>query len=182
LSKYLQSFEGSYIIISHDFDFLNSVTNCIINIEFQQIKKYTGNFQQFIKLKEEFAKNLQTQYEKQQKEISQLQQFINRFGAGTRAASAQSRQKKLDKMEIIPPAKTLEKPSFNFESLPIYNGTILKVDKLEVGYGDKILLPPISFSLTGHSKTVISGFNGIGKSTLVKTLLGIIPKLGGEYT
>jgi ATPase subunit of ABC transporter with duplicated ATPase domains len=181
LSKYLQSFEGSYIIISHDFDFLNLVTNCIINIEFQQIKKYTGNFQQFIKLKEEYNKNMQLQYEKQQKEITHLKDFINRFGAGTRAASAQSRQKKLDKMDIIPPAQTLEKPSFNFTSLPIYNGMILRVDKLLVGYGEKVLLPPISFDLNGNSKVVISGFNGIGKSTLVKTLLGLIPKLGGEY-
>ncbi|MDR1851029.1 MAG: ATP-binding cassette domain-containing protein [Mycoplasmataceae bacterium] len=181
LAKYLQSFEGGYIIISHDFDFLNSVTNSIINIEFQQIKKYTGNFNQFIALKEEYAKNQQIQYEKQQKEISHMKDFINRFGAGTRASMAQSRQKMLDKMEIIPPAKTLEKPDFKFTSLPIQRGIILKVENLCVGYGEKQLLPPISFSLASDEKIVISGFNGIGKSTLVKTLMGLIPKLGGEF-
>jgi ATPase subunit of ABC transporter with duplicated ATPase domains len=180
LANYLQNFQGAYIIISHDFDFLNKVTNCIINIEFQQIKKYTGNFQQFMKLKEEYAKNQQTQFEKQQKEIEHLQAFINRFGAGTRASMAQSRQKQLDKMEIIPPAKSLEKPDFHLVSLPTQRGIILKVQDLCVGY-TKQLLPPISFTLESTDKIVISGFNGIGKSTLIKTLIGQIPKLGGEF-
>ncbi|GMO14852.1 MAG: ABC-F family ATP-binding cassette domain-containing protein [Mycoplasmoidaceae bacterium] len=180
LANYLKEFQGAYIIISHDFDFLNKVTNCIINIEFQQVKKYTGNFQQFIKLKEEHAKNLQTQFEKQQKEIEHLQSFINRFGAGTRASMAQSRQKQLDKMEIIPPAKSVEKPTFKLVSEPTMRGVCLKVDKLCVGY-TKQLLPPISFDMKADDKIVISGFNGIGKSTLIKTLIGQIPSLGGEF-
>jgi ATPase subunit of ABC transporter with duplicated ATPase domains len=159
---------------------LNRVTNCIINIEFQQIKKYTGNFQQFEKLKEEHAKNLQTQYEKQQKEIEHLQSFINRFGAGTRASMAQSRQKQLDKMEIIPPAKSLEKPTFKLISEPTLRGVCLKVKNLVVGY-TKPLLPPITFDMKADDKIVISGFNGIGKSTLIKTLIGQIPALGGEF-
>jgi ATPase subunit of ABC transporter with duplicated ATPase domains len=160
---------------------LNSVTNSIINIEFQQIKKYTGNFHQFELLKEEHEKNQKMLYEKQQREIAHLQQFINRFGAGTRASMAQSRQKQLDKMEIIPPAKTLEKPSFVFQSLPVQKGIILKVENLCVGYSSKQLLPPISFTLSGDQKIVIQGFNGIGKSTLIKTLIGSIPKLGGNF-
>jgi len=181
LAKYLQEFKGTFIIISHDFDFLNKVTNCILNIEFQQIKKYTGNFHQFEMAKAEHAKNYQMQYEKQQKEISHLKEFINRFGAGTRASMAQSRQKQLDKMEIIPPAKTLEKPTFKLEALPSAKGIILNVEELLVGYGEKVLLPPISFKLASDDKIVIQGFNGAGKTTLVKTILGLIPKLGGSY-
>jgi len=181
LTKYLQDFEGAFIIISHDFDFLNNVTNCIIDIEFQQIKKYTGNFHQFEAAKAEHAKNYKLQYEKQQKEIAHLKEFINRFGAGTRASMAQSRQKQLDKMEIIPPAKSLEKPTFKLESLQPLPGIILNVENLLVGYGEKVLLPPISFKLGGTEKIVIQGFNGIGKSTLIKTLIGQIPKLGGDF-
>jgi ATPase subunit of ABC transporter with duplicated ATPase domains len=159
---------------------LNDITNCIIDIEFKQIKKYTGNFQQFLALKEENAKNYQTQFEKQQKEITHLQQFISRFGAGTRASMAQSRQKKLDKMEVMPPAQSLPKPTFKFESLPIGTGIILTTNDLEVGYS-KVLLPPINLSLNGKEKIVINGFNGIGKSTLIKTLVGKIPPLGGSF-
>jgi len=121
------------------------------------------------------------QYEKQQKEIAHLKDFINRFGAGTRASMAQSRQKVLDKMDIIPPVKSLEKPTFKLECQQVAKGIILKVEDLCVGYGTKQLLPPISFSLKGDEKIVIQGFNGVGKSTLIKTLMGIIPKLGGEY-
>jgi ATPase subunit of ABC transporter with duplicated ATPase domains len=156
------------------------ITNCIIDIEFKQIKKYTGNFQQFMNLKEENRKNHALQYEKQQKTIEHLQQFISRFGAGTRASMAQSRQKQLDKMDIIPPAKTLEKPNFVFTSLPVQFGTILKVEDLIIGY-DHPLLPPISFKLESDQKILISGFNGIGKTTLVKTLMRQIKPLGGSF-
>ncbi|MDR2557506.1 MAG: ATP-binding cassette domain-containing protein [Mycoplasmataceae bacterium] len=180
LAKYLKNFEGAFIVISHDFDFLNLITNCIIDIEFKQIKKYTGNFQQFMNLKEENRKNHALQYEKQQKTIEHLQQFISRFGAGTRASMAQSRQKQLDKMDIIPPAKTLEKPNFVFTSLPVQFGTILKVEDLIIGY-DHPLLPPISFKLESDQKILISGFNGIGKTTLVKTLMRQIKPLGGSF-
>jgi ATPase subunit of ABC transporter with duplicated ATPase domains len=180
LGKYLKNFEGSFIVISHDFDFLNEITNCIIDIEFKQVKKYTGNFQQFLALKEENKKNYEREFEKQQKEITHLQAFISRFGAGTRASMAQSRQKKLDKIEVMPPAQSLPKPQFNFVSQPIGTGVILNVNNLLIGYSNP-LLPEINLTLNGGEKIVINGFNGIGKSTLIKTLVGIIPPLGGEF-
>jgi ATPase subunit of ABC transporter with duplicated ATPase domains len=181
LTKYLQNFPGAFIIISHDFDFLDAVTNTILNIENKTVKKYTGSFQQFLKLKEENAKNLQTQFDKQQKQIKGMKDFIARFGAGTRASMAQSRQKALDKMDIIePPANINVRPVFDFKSLPIANGKILDVENLEIGYSKK-LLPPLNFRLYGQQKIVINGFNGIGKSTLIKTLTGLIPPLGGEF-
>jgi ATPase subunit of ABC transporter with duplicated ATPase domains len=131
-------------------------------------------------LKEENRKNYSLEYEKQQKEIKHLENFISRFGAGTRASLAQSRQKKLDKIDVMPPAKLLEKPHFVFTSEPTGEGTILKTHDLEIGY-ENVLLPPININLNGKEKIVITGFNGIGKSTLIKTLVGKIPSLGGEF-
>jgi ATPase subunit of ABC transporter with duplicated ATPase domains len=93
---------------------------------------------------------------------------------------AQSRQKKLDKMDVMPPAKLLEKPNFIFNSEAIGTGTILKAIDLEIGY-ERVLLPPINLNLNGKEKIVITGFNGIGKSTLIKTIVGKIPPLGGTF-
>ncbi|GHU49872.1 hypothetical protein FACS189459_2610 [Bacilli bacterium] len=180
MARYLNDFEGAYIIISHDFDFLNNITNCILDIEFQQFKKYTGNFKQYLKLKEENARNYEVQYEKQQKEIEHLNAFINRFGAGTRASMAQSRQKQLDKIEVMPPAKSLPKPNFLFKSEQLRAGVILDVINLEVGYTTS-LLPPLNFRVGAGEKIIITGFNGIGKSTMIKTIIGKIPKIAGEF-
>ncbi|MDR2846937.1 MAG: ATP-binding cassette domain-containing protein [Mycoplasmataceae bacterium] len=181
LIKYLKTFEGAYIIISHDHYFLNEVTNCIIDIEFQTIKRYTGNFQQFLNLKEENRKNYSLEFGKQQREIEKLKDYIAKNGArASTARMAQSRQKKLDKMDVMPPAKLLEKPNFIFNSEAIGTGTILKAIDLEIGY-ERVLLPPINLNLNGKEKIVITGFNGIGKSTLIKTIVGKIPPLGGTF-
>ncbi|MDR0340980.1 MAG: ATP-binding cassette domain-containing protein [Mycoplasmataceae bacterium] len=181
LKKYLHDYEGAFIVISHDFDFLDYITNCVIDIEFQKIKKYSGSFSQFEKQKQLDKELQQKAYEKQQKEIQHLQSFIDRFSAGTRATMAQSRQKVLDKMEIIEPPKSLQKPNFNFNSIPLgSNKEMLIVNNLTVGY-DKPLLKNISFKLNSGEKLVITGFNGIGKSTLIKTIIGKIPALSGDF-
>lgn len=182
LTTYLQGFIGAFIIISHDFDFLNKITNCILDIEFQKVTKYTGNFQQFLATKEERKKNYITEFEKQQEKMAHLQEYYDRWHAGTKAKSAQSRLKQLEKIkenELEPP-KNLPPPNFILKSLPIGFGSILRVNNLVIGY-NKPLLPALTFHVNAGDKLVISGFNGIGKTTLVKTLLKQIPAISGTF-
>ena len=181
LSNYLKSFKGAFMLVSHDFDFLNKVTNCILDIEFQKVTKYNGNFEKFLKVKELRKESYMRQFQSQQKEIKKHEEFIakNRVRAST-AKLAQSRIKKLDKMEKLPPPEALPKPNFKLISLPISSHKALKVNNLEIGY-DKVLLPKITFEVKSGEKVVITGFNGVGKSTLLKTLMGQIPSISGNF-
>lgn len=181
LSEYLKNFKGTFLLISHDFDFVNKVTNCILDIEFQKITKYSGNFDKFLNVKQLRRESYIREFEAQQKEIKKHEEFIakNRVRAST-AKLAQSRIKKLDKMEKLSPPQTPPKPNFKLVSLPISGQKALKIHGLEIGY-DKVLLPEISFEVKSGEKVVITGFNGIGKSTLLKTLMGRIPSISGNF-
>lgn len=181
LADFLKSFKGSFMIISHDFSFLDKVTNCILDIEFNQVTKYNGNFSKFLEVKGFRQENYIREFQAQQKEIKKQEEFIakNRVRAST-AKQAQARIKKLEKLEKIPPPKSLPKPSFKLVSLPISHQKALKVHALEIGY-DKALLPKISFEIKMGEKVVITGFNGIGKSTLIKTLMKKIPAISGTF-
>jgi ATPase subunit of ABC transporter with duplicated ATPase domains len=182
LTNYLSNYQGAFIIISHDHDFLNSITNCIIDIEFTKIKKYTGNFQQYLRLKEINTENYVKEYEKQQVTISKLQEYYDKNHArASTAKSAQSKLKQLEKLEIMPPAQTLPPPKFKFTATWIGDQEALRIENLEIGY-DRVLLPKINLIMRSKEKIVINGFNGIGKSTFLKTILGIVPKISGEYT
>ena len=181
LADFLKSFKGSFMIISHDFSFLDKVTNCILDIEFNQVTKYNGNFSKFLEVKGFRQENYIREFQAQQKEIKKQEEFIakNRVRAST-AKQAQARIKKLEKLEKIPPPKSLPKPSFKLVSLPISHQKALKVHALEIGY-DKALLPKISFEIKMGEKVVITGFNGVGKSTLIKTLMKKIPAISGTF-
>ena len=181
LADFLKSFKGSFMIISHDFSFLDKVTNCILDIEFNQVTKYNGNFSKFLEVKGFRQENYIREFQAQQKEIKKQEEFIakNRVRAST-AKQAQARIKKLEKLERIPPPKSLPKPSFKLVSLPISHQKALKVHGLEIGY-DKALLPKISFEIKMGEKVVITGFNGVGKSTLIKTLMKKIPAISGTF-
>lgn len=181
LSEYLKNFKGTFLLISHDFDFVNKVTNCILDIEFQKITKYSGNFDKFLNVKQLRRESYIREFQAQQKEIKKHEEFIakNRVRAST-AKLAQSRIKKLDKMEKLSPPQTPPKPNFKLVSLPISGQKALKIHGLEIGY-DKVLLPKISFEVKSGEKVVITGFNGIGKSTLLKTLMGRIPSISGNF-
>jgi ATPase subunit of ABC transporter with duplicated ATPase domains len=121
------------------------------------------------------------QYEKQQKTITHLQEYYDKNHArASTAKSAQSKLKQMERMDVLPPAKDLPKPDFKFKSEYLRDGIILEVNDLLVGY-DHVLLPPLKYTINAGEKIIITGFNGIGKSTMIKTLLGLIPKLGGEY-
>lgn len=181
LSKYLQEFEGTFAVISHDFEFLDQISNVIVDIEMTSIDKYTGNYSAFMKQKaarrEQYLKN----YESQQKQIAKAEDFISRNKArAATAGMARSRQKMLDKMDILDPPKEHGKPTFAFKCLPTSYQRILEVKDLEVGYYYP-LLQKLNFSIENEKKIVIKGFNGIGKSTLMKTLIGQIPAISGTF-
>lgn len=133
LSEYLITFSGAFIIVSHDFDFLEKVTTCICDIEFNKIKKYKGKYSSFIKQKEAQREEYIKGYESQQKEIKKLEDYIakNKVRAST-AKMAKSREKKLDKMEIIEKPSFTEKPNFHFTNLEISVGVVLEARNLEV--------------------------------------------------
>lgn len=181
LEKYLSDFEGTFAVISHDFDFLNASCNTILDIEMNSIDKYPGNYEAFSTQKaakrEQYIKN----YESQQKQIAKAKDFIarNKARAAT-AGMAASRQKMLDKMDVLEEFHENAKPIFGFKCIPTSYSRILDVKDLEVGYYYP-LFKQLNFSIENEKKVVIKGFNGIGKSTLIKTLVGEIPSLGGKF-
>ncbi|GMB10500.1 MAG: ATP-binding cassette domain-containing protein [Candidatus Improbicoccus devescovinae] len=182
LIEYLKNLDSAFIIISHDFNFLDKITTRILDIEFQTITKYTGNFEKFLKIKNIKKESYVSEYKAQQKEIKKHEDYIskNRARAST-AKSAQSRVKMLDKMNKLEPPQMAPKPRFKLKSLACVSQIkILKVQNLQVGY-NKPVLPKINFEMKSGDKIVITGFNGIGKSTLLKTLIGKIPAISGSF-
>lgn len=181
LSDFLKNFKNNFMVISHDFEFLDKITNCILDIEFQKITKYTGNLSNFLKIKGIQKESYIKQYVSWKKEVKKLEDYIakNRVRAST-AKQAQSRMKKLEKMDKMVAPQNTVKPYFSFKCTPISSSKALKVHSLVVGY-EKPLLPSLSFEVKSGEKIVITGFNGIGKTTVLKTLMGKIKPLSGTF-
>ncbi len=180
LKTYLQNYENAFILVSHDIPFLNDVVNVIYHVENAKLTRYTGNyddFQQLYLLKKE---QTQKAFDKQQKEIEKLEDFVARNKARAATANlAKSRQKKLDKMEIIEKDRVKLKPTFKFQEAKTPSKFILRAEDLVIGY-DEPLTRPLDLVLERGKKVAIRGVNGLGKSTLLKTLLGIQPPLSGS--
>jgi ATPase subunit of ABC transporter with duplicated ATPase domains len=180
LAKFLNSFKGSFILVSHDFGFLNRVVNCICDIDNYHITRYNGSYEDFVRLKELHAEEYERSYEHQQKEIAKLEDYISRnLARASTTAMAQSRRKKLEKMDRIAKPQHAAKPTFTFMFRQVSKKTLIKINKLEVGYTQP-LLPKISMQLKTGEKVAITGFNGIGKTTFLKTVAGLLPKLSGS--
>lgn len=179
LTAWLQDFAGAFIVISHDFDFLEQVTNAILDIEFGQITKYTGSLQRAMKQKEADHETQLKAFDKQQAQIKKTEAFIRRFKAGTRSTMARSREKQLAHMDRLTPPGNQMKAKLQFPYAPIERQIVLDVNDLVVGY-DQPLLQPVNFSLARDETIALEGFNGIGKSTLLKTILGLLPALAGS--
>ena len=182
LVKYLKSYKGTVLMVSHNSEFLNEVANYILDVDFGVITKYRGNYNIFLEKKEFAILNREKEVASNIKKRKELQEFIdkNRTRAST-AARAQSRQKQLDKMEVVTNLKSIHKkiyPTFNYS--PISSHVFLKAENLEIGYYSS-LLPPISFSIKSGEKLAITGFNGIGKTTLLRTLIGELRPINGHY-
>lgn len=181
LQAYLAAFEGSFMIVSHDFAFLDAVTNCICDIEFQTIRKYHGRYTDYVRQKEHLREDYLHRYHAQQREIERLEDYIsrNKVRAAT-AKIARGRQKMLDRIDRLAPTTVAPKPNIAFQSMPLAAAHALDIQGLRVGYGYP-LLPRLSLTVAGGQKVVVKGFNGIGKSTLLKTLLGQIPAIDGRF-
>jgi ATPase subunit of ABC transporter with duplicated ATPase domains len=181
LTNYLSTYEGTFLLISHDFDFLDKITTCVCDIEFCTIKKYSGNVSKFIQLKGLRRESYIREFEAQKKQIKKFEDYISKNKARASTANmAKSRQKQLNKIERLDSVETVPKPTFNFNSLPISNQRSLAVKDLEIGY-DYPLISKLNLKIEAGEKVVITGFNGIGKSTLLKTLIKQIPKISGKF-
>ena len=179
LKKYLTNYENAFILVSHDVPFMNEVVNVIYHVENTLLTRYTGNYDQFLQLHE--LKKLQGMkaYEKQQKEVERLEDFIARNKARfSTTGRAKSRQKQLDKMEILEKPREKSKPTFKFTEARTPGRIIFEAVDLVLGY-DEPLTKPLNVNLERNQKVAIRGVNGLGKSTLLKTLLGIIKPFSG---
>lgn len=182
LKKYLKNYQNAFILVSHDVPFMNDVVNVIYHVENTILTRYTGNYEQFLQLYELKKRQGLKAYEKQQKEVERLEDFIARNKARfSTTGRAKSRQKQLDKMEILEKPKERMKPSFKFTEARTPGRIIFEAVDLVLGY-DEPLTRPLNVILERNQKVAIRGVNGLGKSTLLKTILGIIEPVSGSVT
>ena len=182
LKRYLNDYENAFILISHDIPFLNSVVNLIYHVENAEVNRYVGNYDKFLEVYEMKKAQLEAAYRKQQQEIEDLKDFVARNKARVATRNmAMSRQKKLDKMEVIELAKDRPKPEFNFKEARAAGRYIFQTEDLVIGY-DKPLSRPLTLSMERGQKIALVGANGIGKTTLLKSIIGEIPPLSGKTT
>ena len=180
LQNYLANYENAFLLVSHDIPFLNSVVNVIYHMEDGTLTRYTGDYDGFMQMYEIKKRQQNMAYEKQQKEIAHLKEFIAKNKARVATTDlAKSRQRILDKMEIIDKAKEQIKPNFKFKECGASGKFVMVANDLVIGYNEP-LSSKLNFAIERGQKVAIKGANGIGKSTLLKTLLGIIPPLSGE--
>ena len=180
LKRYLNDYENAFILISHDIPFLNSVVNLIYHMDNQQLNRYVGDYDKFQEVYAVKKAQLEAAYNRQQKEIAQLKDFVARNKARVSTRNmAMSRQKKLDKMDVIELAAEKPKPEFHFKEARVPGRYIFKTSDLVIGY-DEPLSVPLNVEMERGEKLVLTGANGIGKTTLLKSILGLIPVLGGS--
>ena len=184
LKRYLQEYENAFILISHDIPFLNSVVNIIYHMENQRLDRYVGDYDKFREVYEVKKSQLEAAYKRQQQEIDDLKDFVARNKARVSTRNmAMSRQKKLDKMEVIELAKERPKPEFHFKEARSAGKVIFETNDLVIGYDRHAPLSrPINLRMERGEKIALTGTNGIGKSTLLKSVLGLIPALQGSVT
>lgn len=183
LEGYLKNYPKAAVIVSHDRMFLDKIVNKVYEIEYASLTEYKGNYSAFERQKRENYEKQRKDYEYQQKEIKRLQAIADRFRyKPTKAKMALSKLKKIEQMVKIEEPNKYDLKTFhtNFK-IPVQSGNlVLSAKKLQIGY-DNNVLSEVSFELYKGQKLAIIGENGKGKSTLLKTLMGFIPKLGGEY-
>ncbi len=179
LRNYLNEFENAFILVSHDIEFLNSVINVVYHIDNGVLTRYSGNYDQFVAAYEMKKRQADAAYEAQVKEIKQMEDFIarNKARVATRGM-ANSRQKKLDKMERLDKGRVQIKPNFVFKEGRPSGKVLFKAENLVLGY-DRPLTKSFDIEIVKGEHIVIKGINGVGKSTLIKTLLGIIKPFSG---
>ena len=180
LKRYLLDYENAFILISHDIPFLNSVVNIIYHMENQELNRYVGDYDHFQEVYAVKKAQLEAAYRRQQQEISELKDFVARNKARVSTRNmAMSRQKKLDKMDVIELAAEKPKPEFKFRYGRTPGKMLFETKDLVIGY-DEPLSKPLNFQMERGHKIAIVGTNGIGKTTFLKSVLGLIPAISGE--
>lgn len=181
LESFLTEFPKAFMVISHDYNFLQAVCNCVCDLDMGIFHKYKGDYQAFLKQKQQLEIDYLKRYELEQKKIAKEEEFIRKNKAGSNSKMARGRQKQLDRMEkMTPPKVTSNKPIINFLEKDCFAHPICTMKKGSVGYNTP-LLSNINFQVKGQEKIVFTGFNGLGKTTLLKTLMKEIPLLKGNY-
>ena len=179
LKRYLQEYESAFILISHDIPFLNDVVNIIYHMENQELNRYVGDYSHFEEVYAVKKAQLEAAYRRQQQEISELKDFVARNKARVATRNmAMSRQKKLDRMEVIELAAERPKPEFHFKYGRTPGRFLFETKDLVIGY-DEPLSRPLTLSMERGQKIALVGANGIGKTTLLKSILGLSPSLEG---
>lgn len=182
LKRYLTEYENAFILISHDIPFLNSVISLIYHMDNQELNRYVGDYDKFQEVYAMKKAQLEAAYNRQQKEIADLKDFVARNKARVSTRNmAMSRQKKLDKMDVIELAAEKPKPEFHFHEARTPGRILFETKDLVIGY-DEPLSSPLTLSMERGQKIVLTGANGIGKTTLLKSILGLIPPLSGTVT
>lgn len=181
LEQWLQRFQGTLLLISHDRDFLDSVTNCIVHVEHLKLNLYKGNYSAFERQRAERLAQQQALFEQQQQRIREIESFVARFRAkASKARQAQSRLKELDRMQTISSAHIDSPFNFRIPESPKLSDPLLVLNDAAIGYVEKVLLNNVRLNLHPGSRIGLLGANGAGKSTLIKTLLGELPLVSGE--
>jgi ATP-binding cassette subfamily F protein 3 len=181
LEGYIKNYPRAVVIVSHDRMFLDHTVGYVVDMEFGRMKKYTGNYSSFVLQRENDIENQQSAYVRQQKDIERLQTLIEKFRyKKSKAAFAQSKIKYLDRMERVQ-VEQVDSKNFHAHFTPKVKGgeQVLETDHLQIGYDH--VLTEITMKMRRGDKIAVIGANGTGKSTFVKTLMNIIPSLGGEY-
>ncbi len=180
LKRYLNEYENAFILISHDIPFLNSVINLIYHMDNRQLTRYVGDYNKFQEVYAMKKTQLEAAYNRQQKEIADLKDFVARNKARVSTRNmAMSRQKKLDKMDVIELAAEKPKPEFRFREARTPGRYIFQTKELVIGYNEP-LSKTLNLEMERGEKIVLTGANGIGKTTLLKSILGLIKPLDGS--
>ena len=180
LEDWLKAYEGTLVLISHDRDFLDAITDHILHIENQELIMYTGNYSTFERTRSERLAQQQQAYEKQLETRAHLQKYIDRFKAqATKAKQAQSRIKQLERMQELSAAHVDTPFTFSFREPTKMSSPLLELENADIGYGDKLIVTNVNLQITPTSRIGLLGMNGAGKSTLIKSLVGDLALMQG---
>ncbi len=182
LAKYLKNWPKAFVVISHDEEFLRQIGEVVYSLENKELVRYKMNYDQFLRERQLRQDQYQQAYENQQKYIKKTQQFIQKnIVRATTTKQAQSRRKALEKLKVLEKPVAHEPMNLHFPFSRSMGTEVLKLKDLTVGYGEKIVLEHLDFLLKNEQKVVIIGKNGIGKSTILKTIVNIIKPINGSY-
>lgn len=180
LAQYLSESKRAFMVVSHDYAFLERISNCICDVDNGEMRKYAGSFSDYTKQREQAREDYRRRYETQQKEIKKTEEYIRRNIAGVNSKNAKGRRKQLERLErLAPPSQSMAAPVFGFKALSGGEKIHIQAENLAVGYYYK-LFSGLNLTICSGQKLVITGFNGIGKTTLIKTLLGQLKPMGGK--